>query len=105
MCSDLTKFFTTFRSEEDFIPKKLSSLAGIKCIPLPELKKQPAQENYYETGSESEDDIPLTEQVIFLFHKPDMTIFDFLEVTWYHLIFCSITARNAEFTDTVCFNS
>ncbi|VBB30933.1 unnamed protein product [Acanthocheilonema viteae] len=48
---------------EDFVPKKLSNLAGRKCISLP-VKKEPVQENYYETGSESEDDISLTEKVI-----------------------------------------
>uniref|UniRef100_A0A8R1Y2T5 RNA helicase n=1 Tax=Onchocerca volvulus TaxID=6282 RepID=A0A8R1Y2T5_ONCVO len=49
--------------EESFIPKKLSSLAGREFIPLPELKKDPVQENYYETGSESEDDVLLTEEI------------------------------------------
>ncbi|MCP9258258.1 BMA-RHA-2 [Dirofilaria immitis] len=50
--------------EEDcIIPKKLSSLAGREFISLPEPRKQPIQENYYETGSESEDDVLLTEKI------------------------------------------
>ncbi|CAG9533777.1 unnamed protein product [Cercopithifilaria johnstoni] len=51
------------KSEESLVPKKLSNLAGRKCIPLPELKKQPVQENYYETGSESEEEVSLVEEV------------------------------------------
>lgn len=64
----LTIIFIAFRSEEGLVQKKLSNLAGRKCIPLLEMSKQPIQENYYETGSESEDDISLPKEVIFPFY-------------------------------------
>ncbi|VDN93251.1 unnamed protein product [Brugia pahangi] len=51
------------KPEDGFVAKKLSNLAGRKCNSLLELKKQPVQENYYETGSESEDDVSLMEEI------------------------------------------
>ncbi|VDN33647.1 unnamed protein product [Gongylonema pulchrum] len=42
--------------EEEATPRKLSNLAGRDFIPASELKPQPIQENYYETGSESSDE-------------------------------------------------
>lgn len=55
------------RLEEKAVPKKLSSLAGRDFVPLAELKKQPVQENYYETGSESDDNESLSGKVIIFF--------------------------------------
>ncbi|VDN04334.1 unnamed protein product [Thelazia callipaeda] len=49
-------------SEESFIPKKLSVLAGREIISSMELK-QPVQENYYETDSESEDDVMISNEI------------------------------------------
>uniref|UniRef100_A0A915PYB9 RNA helicase n=1 Tax=Setaria digitata TaxID=48799 RepID=A0A915PYB9_9BILA len=57
----------TENAEEAFAQKKLSSLAGREFIPLAEMKKQPVQENYYETGSESEfesEDVVPTEELV-----------------------------------------
>ncbi|EFO25661.2 DEAD/DEAH box helicase [Loa loa] len=64
------------KPEECFVPKKLSNLAGCKCVLFPELKKQPLQENYYETGSESEDDLLLTEEVITMDAESSMCTVD-----------------------------
>lgn len=58
-----------FRFERCLASKQLSNLAGRKCIYFHELKKQPVQENYYETGSESEDDVSPMEEVILFYMK------------------------------------
>uniref|UniRef100_A0A0R3S0K4 RNA helicase n=1 Tax=Elaeophora elaphi TaxID=1147741 RepID=A0A0R3S0K4_9BILA len=88
------------KSEEGFVAKKLSNLAGRKCIPLPELKKQPVQEHYYETGSESEDDISSMEELTSMNAESSQCTVDDNDMgekqnlrftsTWFFLVFAKL---------------